>query len=64
MDGDTLVLACTTEGAYWTAQIDCGVAALHAELGALHAGASGVWQRLADPDAARFVLSLRAGSVE
>jgi hypothetical protein len=64
MDGDTLVLACTTEGAYWTAQIDCGIAALHAELGALHAGVSGAWQRLAAPDVARFVPSLCPGSVE
>jgi len=60
MDGDTLVLACTTEGAYWTALIDCGIAALHVELGALHAGVSGTWQRLAEPDVGRFVPSLRS----
>ena len=64
MDGDTLVLACTTKGAYWTAMIDCGIAALHAELGALHAGVSGTWQRLAEPEIGRFVPSLRPGLVE
>ncbi len=64
MDGDALILACATEGAYWTAPIDCGIAALHAELGALHAGVSGTWQRLAEPDVARFMPSLRPPSVE
>ncbi len=64
MDGDALVLARTTEGAYWTALIDCGIAALHAELGALHAGVSGTWQRLAEPDVARFMPSLGLRSVE
>ena len=54
MDGDTLVLGCTTENPYWTAVIDCGIAALHAELGALHAGVSGTWERLAQPDVAAF----------
>jgi len=35
--------------------MDCGVAALHAELGAMHAGVSGAWERGAEPDLARFV---------
>lgn len=64
LDGDALVLACTAEGAYWTALIDCGIAALHAELGALHAGVSGTWQRLAGPDVARFIPSVRPSPVE
>ena len=41
-------------GAYWTAPIDCGIAMLHAELGALHEGVRGDWVRLAAPDVARF----------
>jgi hypothetical protein len=59
MDDGALVLALTTDGAYWTAPIDCGIAALHAELGARHAGVSGTWQRLAGPDVTRFTPSLR-----
>jgi len=59
MDDDSLVLALTTDRTYWTAPIDCGIAALHAELGALHAGVSGTRQRLAGPDVARFTPSLR-----
>ena len=54
MEDGALVVACTTERAYWTARIDCGIAALHAELGALHAGVRGTWTRLAEPDVARF----------
>jgi hypothetical protein len=57
IEGDSLVLASVTAGAYWTARIDCGIAALHAELGALHAGRTGSWQRLAAPDVARFTPS-------
>ena len=58
MDDGSLVLALTTGGTYWTAPIDCGIAALHAELGALHAGVSGTWRRLVGPDVARFTPSL------
>lgn len=54
MDGDALVMT-TVEKAYWTAPLDRGIAMLHAELGAGHAGVSGLWT--ADPagDVARFV---------
>lgn len=58
MDDDTLVLALVTDGEYWTALIDCGIAALHAELGALHAGVLGTWQRLAGPDVTRLTPAL------
>lgn len=54
MDGESLVVSSKTEGAYWTAPMDCGIAMLHAELGALHAGVSGSWERLPEPDIARF----------
>jgi hypothetical protein len=57
MDETGLVLGCTTERPYWTAQIDCGAAALHLELGALHAGLPGSWDRLPEPEIARFVPS-------
>ena len=53
LEGGALVLS-TTPGAYWTAPIDCGIAMLHAELGALHEGVRGDWVRLAAPDVARF----------
>jgi hypothetical protein len=59
MDGEALILALTTRGAYWTAPIDCGIAALHLELGAWHAGVSGTWQRLSGADIARFTPTLR-----
>ena len=54
MEGEALVLSCTTQHPYWTARIDCGIAALHAELGALRAGVTGTWQRLSAPQVARF----------
>jgi nitroreductase len=41
--------------AYWTGPIDLGIAMLHAELGALHAGVRGTWEALPEPDLARFV---------
>ena len=50
---DCLVLA-TAADAYWTAPIDCGIAMLHAELGALREGVHGDWVRLERPDVARF----------
>jgi nitroreductase len=53
LDDRGLALA-AAEGAYWTAPIDCGIAMLHAELGALHEGVGGDWVRLASPDVARF----------
>ena len=53
LDGAALVLS-AAPGAYWTAPIDCGIAMLHAELGALHKGVRGDWVRLAAPGVARF----------
>lgn len=40
---------------YWTAPIDFGIAMLHVELGAAHAGVHGAWEHLAEPDVARFI---------
>ncbi len=54
MEDRRLVIDCTGERAYWTARIDCGIAALHAELGALHEGVTGRWERLEGPGVARF----------
>jgi nitroreductase len=53
LDGGGLVLT-VAEGSYWTAPIDCGIAMLHAELGALHEGVRGRWRRLAAPEVAVF----------
>jgi nitroreductase len=39
---------------YWTAPIDFGIARLHVELGALHAGVGGAWTQLAAPDVAAY----------
>ncbi|MFA4965213.1 MAG: nitroreductase family protein [Thermoleophilia bacterium] len=48
-----LVLS-TSGTASLTASIDLGIAMLHAELGALHAGVRGFWEHLPAPDVARF----------
>lgn len=53
MESDALVISAAPK-AYWTAPIDCGIAMLHAELGALHAGVQGDWERLPEPDIAVF----------
>jgi hypothetical protein len=39
---------------YWTAPLDFGIAMLHAQLGAAHAGVVGTWEFLEAPDVARF----------
>jgi hypothetical protein len=49
-----LVLSCPP-AAYFTADIDRGIAMLHVELGAAHAGMPGRWERLAGPGLLRFV---------
>jgi hypothetical protein len=54
MDGGSLLLRATPK-AYWTAPMDLGIAMLHAELGALHAGVLGTWDMLSGDDVARFV---------
>ena len=53
MQADALVLS-AADKTYWTAPIDYGVALLHVELGALHEGVRGAWDRLAAPDVACF----------
>ncbi len=54
MDGDALVLA-EAPKVYWTAPLDLGIAMLHAQLGAEHAGTSGQWIAGLDGEVARFV---------
>jgi hypothetical protein len=54
LEGGTLVMG-RAEKIYWTAPIDFGIAMLHVELGAEHAGVRGAWEHLAEPDVARFV---------
>lgn len=54
MDGDALVLTQAPK-TYWTAPIDFGIAMLHAELGAAHAGVSGEWSTAGAGEVARFV---------
>lgn len=53
MDGESLVVA-GADTTYWTAPIDFGIVMLHAELGALHEGVTGVWDAAAPPGIARF----------
>ena len=40
-------------------RLDCGIAMLHLELGARHAGAEGIWEYLAAPEVARFRVDTR-----
>lgn len=54
MDGAALVFTRASK-TYWTAPIDLGIAMLHAELGALHAGVSGTWVVGTESEVARFV---------
>lgn len=61
LEGDALVIAPAPK-VYWTAPLDYGIAKLHAELGALHAGVSGGWEMLFGPDVARFSPTQRSGS--
>jgi len=53
LDGGALVMG-RADKLYWTAPIDFGIARLHVELGAQHAGVSGAWTRLPAPDVAAF----------
>jgi hypothetical protein len=57
MENGALVVACKQDKPYWTWRIDCGIAMLHAELAALHEDVPGNWQRLEEPDVARFTPS-------
>jgi nitroreductase len=52
-DGIGLVLTCPPT-AYFTANVDRGIAMLHVELGAAHAGVTGRWERLRSPGVLRF----------
>lgn len=54
MDGEALVMTATAK-TYWTAPIDLGIAMLHAEIGAAHAGVGGTWTAAPDGAIARFV---------
>jgi hypothetical protein len=42
------------DGRRYPKRLDCGIAMLHIELGALAGGTTGVWTRLPAPDVARF----------
>jgi nitroreductase len=53
LDGGSLVIA-TADTTYWTAPIDFGIVMLHAELGALREGVTGVWDAATPPGVARF----------
>lgn len=58
LKGGALVMG-RTETVSLTAPIDFGIAMLHVELGAAHEGVGGAWERLPDPDVARFVPTRR-----
>jgi len=53
-DGDAMAIVAASR-TYWTAPIDFGIAMLHAELGAAHAGIQGGWTSDSDSEVARFV---------
>lgn len=53
LQGDTLIMGSAASVGH-TAPLDFGIAMLHAELGALHEGVRGFWQRLVPPDVAGF----------
>lgn len=55
LEDGALVLSCA-EHPYPTAKLDLGIAMLHAELGAEHAGVEGSWEKLEGTDVARYVL--------
>jgi hypothetical protein len=55
LEDGMLVVASKTKSPYWTTPFDCGIAMLHAELGAMRSGLAGRWERLVEPDVARFV---------
>lgn len=54
MDGEALVFTKAAK-TYWTAPLDFGIAMLHAELGAAHAGVRGTWSIGSGAEVARFV---------
>lgn len=58
MDGESLIVSRKERRPYWTWPIDCGIAMLHAELGALHEGVEGHWARLTEPEVAAFTPSV------
>jgi hypothetical protein len=53
LEGGSLAMG-RAEKLYRTAPIDFGIAMLHVELGAAHAGVTGRWELLDGPDVARF----------
>lgn len=55
-EGATVVMSVEAEGGRWAGdkRLDCGIAMLHFELGALSSGVLGGWDFLAAPDVARF----------
>lgn len=55
MEDGALVIARKPGKVFWTVRFDCGIAMLHAELGAHGAGVVGRWERLDEPDVARLV---------
>lgn len=55
MDGGALVIGCQgPDTPKVSKRLDCGIAMLHAELGALGAGVSGEWELLTGDDVGRF----------
>jgi len=55
MDGDSLVIGCQgPDTPKVSKRLDCGIAMLHAELGALSTGVAGEWELLTGDDVGRF----------
>ena len=55
LEDGALVLSCA-DHPYPTAKLDLGIAMLHAELGAEHAGVEGTWEKLVGSDVALYDL--------
>jgi len=54
-DGALIVASSGVQTPRLSLRLDCGIAMLHAELGARGAGCDGAWEALTAPDVARWV---------
>jgi len=55
-DSVTISMETARDSSFISRRLDCGIAMLHIELGALAAGVAGRWEFLDNPDVARFVV--------
>jgi len=55
-DSITISIETARDSSFISRRLDCGIAMLHIELGALAAGVTGRWEFLDNPDVAKFVV--------